>query len=101
VSALITVWSTEGDVPTEGQCEVFGYPHRTVTGATMYVNTHFLTLDDAWARCATELESMLTHRAQRLEDARRAVRVAESECAEAGVRMARFIEARRAHVEAS
>ena len=40
---------TDGDIePVEFECEVFGFPHTTTGGDTMYKNTHFSTKEEAW-----------------------------------------------------
>lgn len=49
------VWTFDYDpktgtaCPIPVTCETFGYPNKDSRGQTMYENTHFRTVDDAWA----------------------------------------------------
>lgn len=49
---------TDGDLcPVEMECEKFGYPYHTNIGELMYLNTHFLTEEEAWASIMKSVEA--------------------------------------------
>ena len=43
--------------PVPMECEVFGYPNKTVEGEVMYSNTHFLSEEEAWRSILDDREA--------------------------------------------
>lgn len=53
---MTTVYYAGGDVvaPEPVKCKEPGYPHTDVKGRTMYENSHFETIEEAWAHLRSD-----------------------------------------------
>lgn len=69
------------------------YPSRDANGATIYVNTHFPTLEAAWAKLISSVRSQLFLAERDLQNAEAARRKAEQSMVKAGTRAALALEA--------
>jgi hypothetical protein len=61
------------------------WPHSDTDGETIYKNTHFRNLNDAWKQHLAEHKAALSLAAAELVQARERVAAAEKRCADAGI----------------
>ena len=87
---MILCWrGSDNDVePVACEAEVFGHPHSTTTGETMFQNTHFRTREEAWESIDRSISAHLSLAYNDVMDARSRMRKAESHMLEAGMRAA-------------
>lgn len=69
--------------PEETTCEVMSYPHIDGHGRTIFANTHFHRLEDAWAKILREHEADVSLCNTRREQARATMVEATEQLAEA------------------
>lgn len=65
--------------PVAVYVEVFGWPNKDVHGVTQYVNTHFRTIQEAWAALLANLAAGMSLANREMERHRAAMDAAETE----------------------
>lgn len=81
--ALKCYRGADGDLePVLCECEVRGYPNKTISGELMYDNTHFATEQEAWGSILSSWDAGVVLAVRALELARMVVEKATQELAE-------------------
>lgn len=93
---MTTVWrgADSDSAPVRMECERFGHPHKTMTGETMYINTHFLTEEQAWESIRVSCEVAICRSGEQVTYAQSQLASAKEKAPRATLRMAAYIEAR-------
>jgi hypothetical protein len=71
--------------PVEVEAEIPSYPHRDSNGDSIYENTHFLRIEDAWERHLAEHRAGLSLGASRVKYARQELSRHERELCDAAL----------------
>lgn len=74
-------YAGDGPEPEPVECETPGYPNKDAKGLTMYNNSHYPTLAQAWDRMCSEAAAGLRLSTSSLEQAKRVVQHATEEVA--------------------
>lgn len=82
-------------IPVAVECPEVGYRRLDADGAVQYENTHFDTIEEAWAAGQREIQARLRLVGGDVEQAQRALRRFERHAADATAAYSRFCAARR------
>jgi phosphate starvation-inducible protein PhoH len=78
-----TMWRAEADMTAPKQVEAEPWPGKDADGVSVYTNTHFATVEDAWESLLSERAAHVAIAGRTVTSARRELRQAEEEAGRA------------------